>query len=134
MLHPVERQGREWGSPICPAAHPLPSPSTHILRMMISFLAAFRTFRPSRFKNFLQVYSFPVVFSLARKISQNSSLQGHPQPSPPLPGPLSSGCSGGPQARQHPPPIPAARGDARGWKEAVAKNLSGAEGGGNNGQ
>lgn len=50
------------------------SPSTDILRMMISFLAAFRTFRPSRFRNFLQVYSFPVDFSLARKISQNSSL------------------------------------------------------------
>lgn len=32
-----------------------PGPGTHILRMMISFLAAFRTFRPSRFRNFLQV-------------------------------------------------------------------------------
>lgn len=53
-----------------------PSPSTHILRMMISFLAAFRTLRPSRFRNFLQVYSLPDVFSFARKISQNSSLQG----------------------------------------------------------
>lgn len=53
-----------------------PSPSTHIFRMMISFLAAFRTLRPSRFRNFLQVYSLPDVFSFARKISQNSSLQG----------------------------------------------------------
>lgn len=51
-----------------------PKPHTHILRMPISFLAAFRTLRPSRFWNFLQVCSLPVVLSLARKISQNSSL------------------------------------------------------------
>lgn len=59
-----------------PTSLPPPRPSTHIFRMMISFLAAFRTLRPSRFRNFLQVYSLPDVFSFARKISQNSSLQG----------------------------------------------------------
>lgn len=64
-----------------PARYALPchlsplSPHTHILRMPISFLAAFRTLRPSRFWNFLQVCSLPVVLSLARKISQNSSLK-----------------------------------------------------------
>lgn len=62
-----------WGPTHLP---PPPGPSTHIFRMMISFLAAFRTLRPSRFRNFLQVYSLPDVFSFARKISQNSSLQG----------------------------------------------------------
>lgn len=77
--------------------------NTHILRMMISFLAAFRTFRPSRFRNFLQVYNFPVVFSLARKISQNSSLQGYPQTSPHSWGPLRLGCLGGSWAHQHSP-------------------------------
>lgn len=47
---------------------------THIFRMKISFFAALRTFLPSFFRNFLQVYIFDVVLSLARKISQNSSL------------------------------------------------------------
>lgn len=67
-----------------------PGPHTHILRMPISFFAAFRTLRPSRFWNFLQVCSLPVVLSLARKISQNSSLQ--PAGTPLSPG-LSMGCT-----------------------------------------
>lgn len=48
---------------------------THIFRMRISFLAAFRTFLPSFFRNFLQVYIFRVFLSFALKISQNSSLE-----------------------------------------------------------
>lgn len=93
VLHPVVPTGQWWqwvdgwelptdslgptqeDPPHSPPLYP-PGLGTHIFRMMISFLAAFRTLRPSRFKNFLQVYSFPDVFSFARKISQNSSLQG----------------------------------------------------------
>lgn len=47
---------------------------TYIFRIIISFLAAFLTFRPSFLLNFLQVYIFRVFLSLARNISQNSSL------------------------------------------------------------
>jgi len=101
-------------------------PGTHILRMMISFLAAFRTFRPSRFRNFLQVYSFPVVFSLARKISQNSSLEGHPQPSSSL-GTAKLGALGWSLGPTSIPPSQQRGEMPWGWKEAVAKNLSGAE-------
>lgn len=43
--------------------------------MRISFFAALRTFLPSFFRNFLHVYIFIVVLSLALKISQNSSLK-----------------------------------------------------------
>ena len=48
---------------------------TCIFRMKISFFAAFRTFLPSFFRNFLQVYIFSVFLSLALKTSQNSSLK-----------------------------------------------------------
>lgn len=95
--------------------------------MMISFLAAFRTFRPSRFRNFLQVYNFPVVFSLARKISQNSSLQGYPQTSPPSWGPLRLGCLGGPWAHQHSPRSQQSGEMPQKWKKAVAQNHFGGE-------
>lgn len=47
---------------------------TYIFKIIISFLAAFRTFLPSFLWNFLQVYIFKVFLSLARNISQNSSL------------------------------------------------------------
>lgn len=50
--------------------------NTHIFKMRISFLAALRTFLPSFFRNFLHVYIFIVVLSLALNISQNSSLKG----------------------------------------------------------
>lgn len=104
-----------------------PGPSTRILRMMISFLAAFRTFRPSRFRNFLQVYSFPVVFSLARKISQNSSLEGCPQLSPLL-GTAKLGTLGWPLGPPASPPSQWQEEMPQGWKEPEAKNLSREEG------
>lgn len=48
---------------------------TYIFKMRISFFAALRTFLPSFFRNFLHVYIFIVVLSLALNISQNSSLK-----------------------------------------------------------
>lgn len=96
--------------------------------MMISFLAAFRTFRPSRFRNFLQVYNFPVVFSLARKISQNSSLQGCPQTSPHSWAPLRLGCLGGLWAHQHSPRSQQSGEMPQKWKKAVGQNYFGGEG------
>lgn len=54
---------------------------THIFKMRISFFAALRTFLPSFFRNFLHVYIFMVVLSLALKISQNSSLKQKHGPS-----------------------------------------------------
>lgn len=57
---------------IHPSVHQLPA---YNLRIMISFLAALRTFLPSFLRNFLQKNTLSLCLSLARHNSQNSFLQ-----------------------------------------------------------
>lgn len=49
--------------------------TTHNFRIMISFLAALRTFLPSFLRNFLQTNTLSVCLSFARHSSQNSFLR-----------------------------------------------------------
>lgn len=57
---------------IHPSVHQLPA---YNFRIMISFLAALRTFLPSFLRNFLQKNTLSLCLSLARHNSQNSFLQ-----------------------------------------------------------
>ena len=59
-------------STIHPSAHTL---IAYNFRIMISFLAALRTFLPSFLRNFLQTNTLSVCLSFARHSSQNSFLR-----------------------------------------------------------